>query len=219
LSRPSPLVIACLALGSLILGAEVCAIYRSRQHVPAAAVAEPADEPASAAPPPAVENVVNPPPPPAPAPSAPPVAIAPPPTADSPPPEAAAAATGKRPSFVAPDIETVIRAADEQAFQKLDMPEATRAAIRRINEEHAQKLHALRAGEPGASSEQQLNGNTANITAFRQTRREALEEILGADTAIRFERTEHAATKRLHNQFRVQSLHGVPPGDTVPTPP
>jgi hypothetical protein len=65
-------------------------------------------------------------------------------------------------------------------------------------------------------SEQRLNGNSANVAAFKQTRREALQELLGADTEIRFERAEHAATKHLHNQFRVQSLGGVSP--TVPAP-
>lgn len=212
MARPRQLIIACLGVGALILGAEVTAIYRSR-HRPPAAPSEVATEeapPPAAAPPELAAS------PPAPRPAPPPPPIAPAPTAPEPSEVAPVDASARRPLFVAPDIETVIHTADEEVFQKLDLPDATRAAIRRLNEEHAQKLHLLRAGDGAVPSEQRLNGNSANVAAFKQTRREALQELLGADTEIRFERAEHAATKHLHNQFRVQSLGGVSP--TVPAP-
>jgi hypothetical protein len=213
LARPRPLIIACLGVGALILGAEVTAIYRSRHRAPTAAseVANEEAPPSAAAPPELAASS------PAPRPAPPPPPIAPAPTAPEPSEVAPVDASARRPLFVAPDIETVIHTADEEVFQKLDLPDATRAAIRRLNEEHAQKLHLLRAGEGAVpSSEQQLNGNSANVAALKQTRRAALQELLGADTEIRFERAEHAATKHLHNQFRVQSLRGVSP--TVPAP-
>jgi hypothetical protein len=199
-------------VGSLILGAEVTAIYRSRHRAPAAPSEATIDEPQApaAAPPPIADPR---PATPAPAPR-PPIAAAPP--AEEPRPAAPIDGPLKRPLFVAPEIETVIRTADETVFQELGLPEATREAIRRLNEEHEHKLHLLRAGYAGTPTEQQLQGSRANIAAFKQTRRDALQELLGADTEIRFERAERAATKHLHNQFRVQSLGGVSP--SVPAP-
>ena len=211
MARPSPLIIACLGVGAVVLGFEVAAIYRSHHRPPVAGQETAAEEPepAAAAPPP--------PPPVAPGPAA----------ADSPPPAAPPAAPpiaapapevpAQRPQFTSPDIDTVIRTADERVFDELAMPEVTRAAIRRLNEEHQQKLRVLRAEGPGGAGRLPLNGNQANVTAFRQTRHEALQELLGADTGIRFERAERTAAKRLHNQIRAEALGGVSPPAAPPT--
>ncbi|MEP6652035.1 MAG: hypothetical protein ABJA82_01675 [Myxococcales bacterium] len=221
MARPRPFIIACLGAGALIVGAEVTAIYRSRHRTPAAPTEVATEAATEVAPPPAAaptEFVASSPAPRLAAPPPPPP-ITPPPPAPEPSEVASVDAAARRPLFVAPDIETVIHTADEEAFQKLDLPDATRAAIRRINEEHAQKLHLLRAGEGAVANEQQLKGNSANVAAFKQTRRAALQELLGADTEMRFERAEHAATRHLHNQFRVQSLGGVSPSLPAPTLP
>jgi hypothetical protein len=207
LARPSPFITVCLAVGVLALGAEVTAIYRSHHRAPAAASETAPEEIEPAAPPPPIPPPAPTAPPPPPPPAT--VAVAPPPEPEPAAPVDAAAA--QRPQFVSLDIETTIRTADEQVFAKLELPDATRAAIRRINEEHQQKLRLLRAGDAGVTGEQQLEGNRANVTAFRQTRREALQEILGPDTEIRFERAERAATKHLHNQLRAEALGGVSP--------
>jgi len=77
----------------------------------------------------------------------------------------------------------------------------------------------LRAGDGRVTSEQRLDGNDANVITFKQTRREALQEILGPDTEIRFERAERAATKRLRNRLRAQALGGdVSPSAAPPSP-
>jgi hypothetical protein len=216
MARPSPLITACLGVGVLVLGVEVAAIYRSHDRPPVQTVATAPEEP-DPAPPTAPANPPPTPPPaaaPNPAPNPAPAAVAP--AAEPPGPLAVGDVPVQWRRFTVPDMESVIRKADEEVFEKLEIPEATRASIRRLNEEHQQKLHALRAGEPGVTNEQQLNGNRANITAFTQTRREGLQEILGPDTEIRFERAERAATKHLRNQLRAEALGGVSPSVASP---
>jgi hypothetical protein len=202
-----------VGVGVLVLGVEVAAIYRSHHRAPVATQEATAEEAEPVAPPPIA---------PAPLPPAPRVLPRPAPAVSPPPPPPPVTAVpdaevpAPRPQFTSPDIDTVIRSADEHVFDELAMPEATRAAIRHLNEEHQQKLRALREGAGGASG-QPLNGNRANVTAFRQTRHEALQELLGPDTGIRFERAERLAAKHLHNQIRAEALGGVSPPSAAPT--
>jgi hypothetical protein len=212
MARPNPLVIACLGIGVLVLGVEITAIYRSHHHPPVAThEGEPREPELAAPPPPAAPLPVQAGPAPATPPPAPPIELA------------AAGPAGevptRLPQFTSPDVETVIRTVDEEVFEQLAIPDATREAIRRLNLEHQLKLHLLRAGDGRVTSEQRLDGNDANVITFKQTRREALQEILGPDTEIRFERAERAATKRLRNRLRAQALGGdVSPSAAPPSP-
>jgi hypothetical protein len=115
-----------------------------------------------------------------------------------------------RPLFVAPDAETVRREADEMAFATLQLTEETRAAIRQINDANAARVNALRNGVAANQSD------SANNEAIPQSRRILLRQLLGVAAADRFEATEQAAAKRLHNRYRWQSLHGIAPGTASP---
>ncbi len=215
MTRPNPIIVGVVVLSAMVLGSEMYAIYRWRHRARPAPIEEPEREPpANRLPEPAVVA------PPTPAPSPPPPSGSIP--ADDPlAPEGAGAiaetaiAIPRRPLFVAPDAEEVLREADEQAFESLTMPESIRETIRRLNEDHAAKLRVLRSGDPGNLSPGPQIEAPLTTPGTNQTRRAALDELLGVDTARRFDAAEHAATKRLHNRYRWQSLHGVPPG----TPP
>jgi hypothetical protein len=192
LTRPNPIIVGLVTLTALVIGLEVRVLLKSRRHAhPAASDDTPPTElplPASATAAPVVVDQV-PERPPTPPPSPPPVTAAP-----SPP-----IAQTKRPLFVAPEPERVIRDADEQAFEMMRLPEATRAAIRKINEEHARTERALRDGLPPPPE-------------GLPTRRAALDQLLGVEAGHQFDAAERVATKRLRSQYRSQSLHGVPPG-------
>jgi hypothetical protein len=212
LARPHPIFIGLVAMAGLVIGLEVHLLHRSRRRA-APVVSD--EAPFAEAPPPAPAAAV------APAPVAPPVPAAlPPPSPPVQPSSSAAAASGaipagadggtdqgpaqtKRPLFVRPEPERVLRDADEQAFETLQLPEATRAAIRKINETYADTQRQLRAG-------------LITTTEGLPTRREAIQQLLGAEAGHQFETAEHVATKQLRSQYRRQSLHGVPPGDVAP---
>jgi len=209
LTRPNLIVVGLVIVTAPIVCLEVYALVGSRRHTAPAAPAEAtASEPP---PPPAVVDRAppgTPPPPPAPPAPAPP---APAPVATAPAPSLAlvdasaapAPSQDKRPLFVAPDPERVLRDADEQAFETLHLPEATRAAIRKINETHAETQRALRAG-------------TITTAEGLPTRRAAIDQLLGPDAGHQFSAAENVATKRLRSKYRNQSLHGVAPGDVAP---
>jgi hypothetical protein len=206
LTRPNPIIVGLVSLTALVIGLEVRALLGARRHAPPAASDEtsPPESPALARPV-VVDQVPErptPPPPPASPPPVTPAAATPPETfaaldaaADPP------IAQTKRPLFVAPEPERVIRDADEQAFEMLHMPEATRAAIRKINDDHAEKQRAIQDGAPPPEG--------------MQTRRDAIGQLLGVDAAHQFDAAERVATKRLRSRYRAESLHGVPPGSTV----
>ena len=210
MARPHPIIVGLVALGALVIGLEVYLLHRPRRRAapvvsdeaPAAEVPQPAQPvpPAAVAPAPA-PAALPPPVPPVPTASAAPAVAAIPPEADAGTDQVPART--KRPLFVAPAPERVLRDADEQAFQALQLPETTRAAIRKINEAHAETQRALRDG---------------SITTAEglPTRRAAIEQLLGAEAAHQFSAAENVATKRLRSQYRRQSLHGVPPGDVAP---
>jgi hypothetical protein len=201
-TRPNPIIVGLVSLTALVIGLEIYFLVGSRRRA-APAVSDdtsPANLP-SPPPPVVVDRAPEPPPPP----PAPPLAAMLAPSATTLTSDAAvdpARAQTKRPLFVAPEPERVIRDADEQAFETLHLPEATRAAIRKINEDHAETQRAFRTESPPPPE-------------GLPTRRASIDQLLGVDAGQQFDAAERAATKRLRSRYRSQSLHGVPPGGVV----
>ena len=195
MGRSNAIVVGAVVLGPLILGLEGYATYRSHHRQRATEVADPPaaespaadspqadsaqaeDQPASAAP--------------AEAPPAEPSA-----QADPPPPNLGtveAVAPTQDPALRQRFLEhrgKVIRAADELAFDVLNLPEAQRAAIRAIDDQFGRAL----------ATDADPNAN--------QTRHAAIANVLGPDEAHAFNFAAHKAERRASGQLRTQAVRG-----------
>ncbi|HEY2900251.1 MAG TPA: hypothetical protein VGL59_06730 [Polyangia bacterium] len=80
-----------------------------------------------------------------------------------------------------------LQEADEQAFEILKFPEATRASIRQLNEEHSKQT--IDAG---------------NAAAAASNRQDALRLLLGPGAAKDFDSQERAAVQRLRGKYRFE---------------
>jgi hypothetical protein len=86
--------------------------------------------------------------------------------------------------------------ADEQAFERLKLPEATRVAIRQLNEEHRKRT------ELGPERSQETDGG--ELAAAVKAREESLKLLLGVGAAKDFESEERAAIQRLRGKYRFE---------------
>jgi hypothetical protein len=223
--RPSPITIGVVALAMVVLGTGVYLVTRPHPHTEPTAAddspASPAQEPPPTPPPPP-RHPPRPPiaaaPPgatPAAAPAPPPTESDPPPPAESdPPPPAAqalpdpaavAAALKQRALLSASHNQQLVVSADEQTFERLHLPETTRAAVRQINEEYRRKTESQLGADPsGLSADQQIGANIAGNSDADRARRAAIDTLLGPDGAREFSAAEYAAERRLRLQLRRQ---------------
>jgi hypothetical protein len=99
-----------------------------------------------------------------------------------------------------------VRAADEKVFDKLNLSDATRAEIRKIDDDYVHTLEAvnqLPTMANGGSS-----GHEADLNA-EQTRREAIGRLLDPDTLRAFDAAERSAMHDERNQFRAKWMQGL----------
>jgi hypothetical protein len=185
MGRSNAVVVGVVVLGPLILGLEGYAAYRSHHHQRATEVADPPpadspraeDQPASA--PPAEVPPAD-----------------PPAQADPPPPDLGtveAVAPTQDPALRQRFLEhrgKVIQAADELAFDVLNLTDAQRAAIRAIDDQFSRAL----------ATDADPNAN--------QTRHAAIANVLGPDEAHAFNFAAHKAERRASGQLRTQVVHG-----------
>jgi hypothetical protein len=200
LKRPNVIVVGVTLVSAAVLSVEVCTVVRSRRagQTTANATSEAPDVAREATPPPARQSrrPFTPPPGAPPLPSF--VAPAVPGSPLASPRNAGAADPGRsEPSaFFAPTADGARRNADEMVFTSLQLDADTRAAILQINEAFNAKLIALRNAAA-------VNGtDDAATAAATQTRRDALRQLLGAETAARFEAGEQVAFGRLQLRRR-----------------
>ena len=195
MGRSNAIVVAAVVLGPLILGLEGYAAYRSHHHQRATEVADPPEAASPEADLPQVDSpqVENQPAsaPPAEAPPA-----GPPAQAEPPPPDQGtveAVAPTQDPALRRRFLEhrgKVIQAADELAFDVLNLPEAQRAAIRAIDDQFGRALAT--DADPSAN----------------QTRHSAIANVLGPDEAHAFNFAAHKAERRASGQLRTQVVRG-----------
>jgi hypothetical protein len=205
--RPSSitLALALLAMGSLIGGtwmvtraqrARNAASSSAREQVevqpnelPAAAHAE-TPEAAAPIPPPVLARAA----PVAVAPSEPGVAAA----LDQP--AVPSAPPGRsRPGVLISNHNRRLAEADEQVFESGQLPDSTRAAIRRINLAYRTQTE-LRDGSPPAEE----SGSAGMASTAARTRQDALRLLLGDQPAREFDAQERGAVRRLRGKYRFE---------------
>jgi len=100
-----------------------------------------------------------------------------------------------------------VRQADEVLFESMKIPETARAAIRKINEDYRPpKGHMLGSVSEGAS---------AYLDLQDRTRRNAIDNVLGSDTAKDFFAAEAAERDARENALQ-EFLSRVPPAAEEP---
>jgi type IV secretory pathway VirB10-like protein len=206
MARPSPITIGLTALMAAILALAVWLFARPRHPVPEATPTEADEGTAPAAPAPA-------PPPPPPVRTAPAPRRAPAPVvAAEPPPSAPAGAetddAGGLPARVPASLrrDVLVRTqnlrlseADEETFRKLNLPDATRARIREINEDHR-----LRTERSFSSADPAPAASAGAALTAREARLVALRQVLGAEGAQQFDAEERAAVRKLRGKYRFE---------------
>jgi len=206
MARPSPITIGLTALLGAILCVAVWLLARSRQPLPqpaATAAAQESEDRPGVAPPPTPaprppESRRPPARPPAAAPAPAPVAAAAPP-----PPPADAGAPPRIPFDARRDVlvktqNLRMSEADEEVFATLNLPEATRARIREINEEHRRRT------ERPLSSTEPRPASTGVALTSHEARQAALLGLLGNDGARQFGEQERAAVRKIRGKFRYE---------------
>ncbi|HLK91200.1 MAG TPA: hypothetical protein VKZ18_14980 [Polyangia bacterium] len=195
-----------MVLAPLILGIEGYVVFRSHHRARAAA---PVDDAPPALVGPAAAAQASPPPPPAPPPPPPAAEPAPPAAESAPEPSEAVAEVAQDPVLLQRQRalqqhqRMLIRAADEKAFDTLNLPDAQRAAIRAINDQYVRSLQALQAISPGG--EDTNHGVDLNAD---QTRRAAITDVLGADAMPGFTFAERKAERRVRAMLRPDLVRG-----------
>jgi Spy/CpxP family protein refolding chaperone len=203
MARPSPIT---LGLSALMLGILTLAVWlfaRPRHPVAEAPPPEPTLE--------ADENPGRAPPAPAPTPPAPArrpapapvVAVEPPPPAPAPDTTDAGEPPPRMPFALRRDLlvknhNLRMSEADEETFRALNLPEATRARIREINE-----AHRLRTERTETSAAPPATGASVALTAA-EARQVALRQLLGPEGAQQFDAEERAAVRKLRGKYRFE---------------
>ena len=214
-TRFSPIIVGLAAIAVLVLGTEGYLLLRPHRRAVSAAeepVTAADSEQRSRAAPPAPASSVRPLPtasaPAAPAPPPPPPEAPQPPIAaggEPPPLEVQSAAVKKRALLMGDHSQRVTLEADERAFDTLQLPDATRAAIRQINGSYVKTTRdAIEANAAAWSPGEQLGANLAKNDEADRARRAALKEVLGADGVSAFETAEYTAARRLRRQYSAQ---------------
>jgi hypothetical protein len=205
-TRVSPLIVALAAIGLAVMGTAGYLLVRPRPHRVTAAISpassdEPERQPMAAPPLPEAAPALRPPAvvapvvPPQPAESAP----------EPPAREIQNAAVKKRALLMADHNQRVTLEADERAFETLQLPDPTRAAIRQINAGYVKTTRdSIEANAAAWSPGEQLGANVAKNDESDRARRAALKEVLGADGVAAFETAEYAAARRLRRQYSAQ---------------
>ncbi len=202
--RLSPIVVGSLILAPSILGVELYLLLGShRRPAPTMAAPEPEELPVAPRP-----QMVAPPP-------------AHPPQPGPPPPQDSPSATDegvdggteiallRRQRVLAANRLQMIRQADEETFQTLNLPETTRAALRAIDDEYVranQALQARREAEQNAGVDSHFPAGDINA---EQTRHAAIDSLLGPAGASAFTAAERKAERHARNQLRPQWVRGL----------
>jgi hypothetical protein len=205
-ARLSPITIGLAASMIAVVGAAVFVLARPRHGAaPADSAGAAPSLPPEPEPPQAPRVAALPPPAPGPAPA--PAPTPPPRSAETPAAEsdprpagedapAPGATKPNRRALLALNHNQRLDEADAQVFVSLNLPEATRAAVRRINDEYRRRteLGPERPGGPDA-------GETA---AALKARQDALALLLGAGPAKDFDVEERSAVRRLRGKYRFE---------------
>src|SRR6185295_68467 len=112
-----------------------------------------------------------------------------PPAGEEAPASRAPVAEPRRRALLAANHNRRLSEADEQVFAGLNLPEATRASIRQLNDEYRKRTE-LGPEHPGGP-------DVAEAAAALEARRDALGLLLGADGAKGFDTEERGAVRRL----------------------
>jgi hypothetical protein len=115
---------------------------------------------------------------------------------------AAVMAIKKRNLLIAAHDQQLLEQADEQAFDALDLPAASRALLRAINDRSAEDRRALLGAEiSGRTSEDEAAAAEAGNAALDRDRRAKLVGVLGVDQLGAFEAAESEALAQLRRRF------------------
>ena len=207
MARLSPITIVAFLMVVSIIGAGVYLVARPRNHPEVAAVDDPQVDPTPIpAPAPRLASVgihVR---------DTPPVLVATAATPPSRPEDSGSPASGdvlavfkRRAQIIAAHNKQLIDEADERAFEVVKASDATRAAIRRINEEYGRRIQGIPA--PGASGQAAIQGSGLapdTYDASRAARRAAIGEVLDPDSAKDFEIAERTAEAGVRAHVRRQ---------------
>jgi hypothetical protein len=210
-SRPSSitLALALLALGSLIGGTWIVMRAQRARSAASSSAREQVEAPANEVPVAPHAQALEPPAPlpPTVPPRAAPVAVSP-----SEPHAAAAAADDQpaassappgraRPGALISNHNRRLEEADEQVFATGQLPESTRAAIRRINLAYRTQTETEVRG--GSSADQESGAEVVTASAAR-SRQDALRLLLGDQPAREFDAQERGAVRRLRGKYRFE---------------
>ena len=113
---------------------------------------------------------------------------------------------GRRQRLLAAHRRQMIRDADEQTFQTLNLPEPTRAAIRAIDDDYSRATQALQ--DPGPNAPGDFRNPEVDLNA-EQTRHAAIANLLGPEGARTFSAAERKAERNLRNRLRPQWVRGL----------
>jgi hypothetical protein len=202
--RLNPIVVGSLILAPSILGVELYLLFGShRRPAPTIAAPEPAELPVAPRP----RTVA--------------AQIAPPPVPRPPPSQDLPSATDdvidggtelallrRQKALVANRLQ-MIRQADEETFQTLNLPEATRAAIRAIDDDYTranEAFQARREADQAAGVDSRLPAGDINA---EQTRHAAIASLLGPAGASAFAAAERKAERQVRNRLRPQWVRGL----------
>jgi hypothetical protein len=113
----------------------------------------------------------------------------------------------RRALTVADHNDALRRLADERVFESRRLPDATRDAIRRINDKFAVDMREyIQAPQDSARADGPTHvrdaGGTTGRAELEQIRRAALDHLLGPDEARVFEVAEQLAARALAPRYR-----------------
>jgi hypothetical protein len=207
MTRLSPITITAFAMLVLVVVAGIFVVSRPRHHPPRAVVEDLPEEPSlSPAPAQVIAVVEEPRPRRTPPAAAPVVAPPPPPAADARRPlEDTAALFKRRGLLIAAHKKQLVFEADEKAFEVVKASQATRGAIRQINEEFAKRIETIPMLSP--SGHPVAEGSGAPVDTYlgaENARREAIRGVLDADSAAAFENAERNAEIGVRAHYRRQ---------------
>lgn len=204
--KPNAIVIGTVGLSALLLGLELSALHRTKSRVTADLASDPPLEAELPRLTPArleIGSEIHPAANAAPA-AAPELAVAPGPTQDGGA-DVALGAVERRQRLLAEHNRQLMREADERAFDKLNVPNEARAAIRRINEDYARATAGIQDTTlVDAAAEAAAASPPASLSA-QQTRHADIGGVLG-DEVARFYSLERKEKKLLRNQHRAEWL-------------
>jgi hypothetical protein len=111
----------------------------------------------------------------------------------------------RRGLIIAAHKKQLVFEADEKAFEVVNASQATRSAIRQINEEFAKRIVAVPF--PSPNGQPVAEGSGAPVDTYlgaENARREAIHGVLDADSAATFESAERSAEVGIRSHYRRQ---------------